>query len=300
MFLQGALGRKIYRMADGGGSGGGDGGTGTGEKPWFDSFDPETKGYIQNKGLDKKTAAEAFVEVSKFHREAEKFVGAPAAELVRLPKDPGSADWEKVHQRLGKPADAKEYDFSSVKRTGDKALDQALSDSIRQAAWNANLSKEGAVRLAQDVVKHLDGVETSTAAIKADKLAEEKKALEKNWGTNYSANKVIADATAKRLAQDLGMPPEDFAAAVNALEVSGTLGYSKILEMFRLLGTKIGEDRFVNGPGGGGDKVMSVDQAKARKAELMRDEAWKARYMKNGADERREMLALDRIISGVK
>jgi hypothetical protein len=296
-------GNRILRMAETGGAGGatGDGtGTGGGEKPWFDGFDAETKGYLQTKTWDKKTAAEAFLEASKAHREAEKFVGAPADKLLRIPDERATdtpearerhvQEWQKIHQRLGKPTDAKDYDFSSVKRTGDKALEQNLSDSIRQAAWNANLSKDGAIRLAQDVVKHLDGVESASAAAAADKLATEKRELDKNWGNNAAANMVVAKAAAAAL----GISPEGVAA------LERVIGYAKVMDMFRVIGTKIGEDRFVSPPGGGGGEVMTRDQAVAEKEALKKDKAWVDRYLKGGTDEKRRMDALDRIISGVK
>ena len=280
------------------------GGTG-GEKPWFDGFDSETKGYLTTRTWDKKTAAEAFLEASKAHREAEKFVGAPADKLLRVPDERTTdtpetrtrhaEEWAKIHERLGKPKEAKEYDFSTVKRTGDKPLDEVLAATIRQAAFDANLNKDGAIKVAGHIVKHLDGVEAARAAEKADKLAEEKKELEKNWGANYNANKIVAEETAKRLARELGLP--DLPAAVNALESSGMMGYSKIMEMFRNIGTKIGEDRFVSNNNQGGT-VMTLDQAKAEKADLMKDTAWRDRYLKGGSEEVRKMTALNKIISG--
>ncbi len=266
---------------------GNDAGAG-GEKPWFDTFDTETKGYLANKGLDKKTAAEAFVEVSKFHREAEKIIGAPASEIVRLPKDPVAPEWEKVYQRLGKPVDKKDYDLSSVKRAGDKPVEEALVDTIREAAWNANLNKESATRMANDIIKHLDSVENATVALKTDKLNVEKAELKKNWGSNEAANMVVAQGAVRAL----GVDP----SAVSALE--GQIGYAKVMEMFRNIGSKIGEDRFVNSNSPGGGSVMTKDQAVSEKAELMRDDAWKTRYLKGGVEEGRKMLALNRIITG--
>lgn len=296
MFIPGK--NRITRMAEGGGGAGGDpdvaavaaaaaAAAANANKSWYDSFDADTKGYLQNKGLDKKTPAEAFLEASKFHREAEKFVGAPANEMLRLPKEANDPKWEDVHKRLGKPADKKEYDFSTVKRAGDKALDEALSDTIRSAAWNSNVNKESAVRIAQDVVKYLDGVETATQAVKADKLIVEKAELAKNWGANAAANMVIAQGAAKAL----GVPPE----AIAALE--GQVGYAKVMDMMRNIGTKIGEDRFVNSPGGNNSGIMTRDQAVAEKNDLMADQAWKDRYLKGGVEEKRKMLALNTIIT---
>lgn len=279
-------GMKKFYMADAGAGTGGD--AGGDAKPWFDTFDADTKGYITNKGLDRKTAAEAFLEAAKFHREAEKFVGAPANEMVRLPKEANAPEWETVHQRLGKPKDKAEYDFAAVKHVGDKPLDAALADTLRAAAFNSNLPKEAAVRMATDIVKHMDGVAEAADAIKADKLAVEKAELMKNWGGNAAANRVVAEAAAKAL----GVSPE----AVAALE--GVVGYAKIMEMFRTIGTKIGEDRFVTSGGAGGG-IMTRDQAVAEKAELMRDRAWTTRYSAGGVEEMRKMTALNKIIVGV-
>ena len=245
---------------------------------------------MQNKGLDKKTAVEAFAEAAKFHREAEKFVGAPANEILRLPKDANAPEWAAVHERLGKPKEAKEYDLSTVKRTGDKAIDDALADTLRQAAYEGNVSKESATRIAANIVKYLDGKEAADAALYADKLATERAELDKNWGNNKAANMVVAQAAAAAL----GIKPE----AVAAMEK--VVGYAQIMEMFRTIGTKIGEDRFIMAPGGaGGNGIMTRDQAVAEKNSLKADGAWVNRFLAGGMEERRKMEALDRIITGV-
>ena len=78
---------------------------------------------------------------------------------------------EKCLERLGKPLNKKDYDFTAVKRAGDKSVDDVLADTLRQAAFDTNLSKEAAVRLAAGVVKHLDASDSASAAAYADKLA---------------------------------------------------------------------------------------------------------------------------------
>lgn len=282
------------RMADAGagtssgaGAAGAAAGGAAGDKPWYDGYDSETKGYVQNKGLDKKTATEAFLEVSKFHREAEKFVGAPTNEIVRLPKDPNAPEWKAVYERLGKPKEAKEYDLSTVKRAGDKAIDDALADTLRNAAFSSNLTKEGATRYASEIVKHLDAQDAARAALDADKISAEKAELKKNWGNNEAANMVVAQAAVRAL----GIDP----AAVAALEKG--VGYSKVMEMFRSIGTKIGEDKFVRSENGG-TGVMTRDQAASEKKAKMSDKAWSDRYLKGGVEEQRQMLVLNKIITG--
>jgi hypothetical protein len=277
---------KILRMADAGAGEGGVGGDG-GAKSWFEPLDAEVKGYLQTRGLDKKTAVDAFSEAYKAHREAEKLIGAPANEIIRLPKDPNAPEWKGVWERLGKPVEEKGYDLSTVKRTGDKPIEDALADTLRKAAFEANLPKDAATRVAASVIKHLDAEAAATAALATDKLNLEKSELKKNWGANEAANMVIAQAAVKAL----GVDP----AAVAALEK--VIGYSKVMDMFRNIGSKIGEDKFVNAGGGGNSGVMTREQAVSEKAELMRDSAWTKRYTAGGVEESRKMQALNRIIT---
>lgn len=259
------------------------------QTPWFSGFDEETRGYIQNKGLASKTMNDAFLQVSKFHREAERMIGAPANELLRLPKDQNSPEWAGVYKRLGALNAPDEYKFDGVKHTGDKPLNDALVDTLRKAAHSAHMSPDSAAEVAKSVVNYLDGIDANKAAEVATRLANEKKSLKDNWGANEAANMVVARAAAKALGVD-----------ENVLDALGNVaGYAKTMDMFRQIGMKIGEGRFVQTDNNGGDKVMTKEQALAEKTALKADAAWVKRYLSGGVEEKRRMEAIDRIISGV-
>lgn len=262
----------------------------TGEaQTWWAGYDDETKGYIQNRGLSTKPINEAFLATTKSHREAEKLIGAPANEIVRLPKDPASPDWANVWQRLGAAKAAEDYKFDGVKREGDKALDQGLVDTLRKASFEAHLTPDNANAYAKEVVTHLDRVEAGRRAEQQATLETEKKALKDNWGGNYVANSVIAQSAAAAL----GVSKDELEALGN------TRGYAKVMEMFRNIGTKIGEDKFVISQGGAGNTVMTKDQALAEKSALKTDTAWVKRFLQGGIEEKRKMEALDKIITGI-
>lgn len=261
----------------------------TNPNDWLSGLDEETRGYAQNKGLAGKPINEAFVAVSKFHREAEKMIGAPASELVRLPKEQNSPEWAAVYKRLGALNAPEDYKFEGVRLAGDKPLNEGLLATLRKAAFGAHLSSDAANVVAKEVATHLDSIETGRLAEETAKLQQEKSLLKANWGANEAANMVVARAAATAL----GVSPE----AVTALEK--TVGYSKVMEMFRNIGTKIGEDRFILASGGGGNQPMTKDQAAAEKSALKSDQAWVSRFLNGGREERQKMEALDRIISGV-
>lgn len=257
---------------------------------WHTGLDAELVGHVTNRGWDKLDPAKAAVEAAKAHREAEKYLGVPADRLVRLPAnltDP--VEMKPVWQRLGAPADAKDYDFTSVKDAAGQPIAAPLAEAIRATAFAANVPKDVATQIAATVVKHFDGVTKETNAVAEAKLTEERAALKTNWATNHDANMVVArDGAAK-----LGVTPEEVAA------LEKVVGYSKIMEMFRKVGAASAEHNFINPSNGGNNSpVMTREQAIARKAELTADLEWGKRYMNGGAPEKREMDALVRIIVG--
>lgn len=254
--------------------------------PWYKGkVDDVMVGIWQNRGLHDKDAATVAIEMTKAHAEASKFLGVPANELARLPKAGDAEGTKALMQKLGAPADAKDYDFSSVK-IGDKPLaeaNKALEDMLRATAAGTFMPKDAATKLAGEIVGFLQKQTTAEVAAKEAALLEEKAALAKNWGANAAVNKLMAQNAAKALGID--------EATVAALE--SVAGYSKVMEMFRQIGSKIGEDTFVGGGSGAGKGgVMTREQAIAKKNELMADAAWVARYMAGGTTERKEMTDL--------
>lgn len=259
--------------------------------PWFKGFDAETIGHLQNRGWDKKQAPEVVAEAIKSWKEAEKLVGVPANQVVRLPKDASDEKgWDAVWQRLGKPNDAKLYDFSDVKFADGTALEDGFVNTVRETAFKLNLPKDTATAFTRAFAKYLDDADITEKAEKTAKLAEQKAALKTNWGKNEAANTFVA----QRAAAALGIAPE----TVSALE--SVIGYDKIMEMFRSIGAKIGEDKFITGaqtPAGGG--AMTREEALAKKQDLMSNAEWRKAYLGGDKAKFREMQALEIIITGI-
>lgn len=249
---------------------------------WIDKVtDADTVGYFKNRGLDGKPIEEALLETAKAHREAQKIIGVPQDELVRMPKPTATPEEKKAfYVRLGMPGDPKEYEFGDIK-------DDKLKETLLKAATGGNLTKESAAAVAKEVSTYLTAIDTERAAQAAEKLTLEKAELAKLWGPNAAANMIVAQNAARAL----GIDQE----AVAALEK--VVGYSKVMEMFRTLGTKIGEDTLVKTPGGSG-AVMTREQAIARKKDLMNDAAYVKKFLASDTEAVREIQGLDRIIVG--
>lgn len=255
--------------------------------------DAELSGHIQNHGWEKLPAADAALAAAKSHREAAKLIGVPQDKIVRIAEPNDEVGRKAMWAKLGTPGDPKEYGIEGMKRSDGTALDPKLQDFMRTTFAAALLPKDTAARVGSELVKFLDGQAVSAAAERTAKLKEGHDALDKNWGANKEANLFIAKNAAAKLAAQVPGIQE----AVTALETQ--IGYDKVMEMFRVLGVQMGEARFVaNGsPGSPAGGVMSKDQAVARKAELSKDQAWTTRYLNGDAEAKREMLALNTIIT---
>ena len=256
---------------------------------WYEGkVDAETIGFWQNKGYDVSDPVKVSSELTKQYRAAEKFIGVPPDQVLRLPKADGKPEeFAAMWQRLGTPADAKDYDFSSVKFGGND-LDPAFADAMRQGLHAASVPKDKAAGIVASVVKYLESADTTEATLNGAKLAEEKASLAKNWADKFDFNRLTAMEGARRL----GISAEGIAAMENQI------GYAAVMEAMRKIGASTREDTFVErGVGGTGD-VTTVEGAMSRKAELMSDSGWVQRYLSGSQSEKREMDRLNTLIDG--
>lgn len=262
---------------------------------WFDgkTQDQELIGHIQNRGWDKKDAVTVALEAATAHRNAEKHIGIPADQIIRMPKLDDPAAVKSVMVRLGAPEDASKYDFSRVKKSDGTDLDASQVDLFRGIARDNFLPQVAAEKMATALIKAGSDAAVKRAAEEAANLKIEQDALDKNWGANKQANSFIAQQAASKFGSKI-------AAAVAALE--GKAGYAAVMEMMLEFGLKTGEDKFVNRPGGGtgNNEPMTISGAKASKADLMRDQAFVARFNSGDTEARKQMAALDYIIAGVR
>lgn len=260
-------------------------------KAWYDGAESTFLGHLQSHGWDKLPADQAAMKASQSHYEASKLMGVDPKLLVRLPKDASDqAALTNIRSKLGVPADAKEYEFTGIKFKDGTELDETTTTRLRAMAAKSYLTKDQAVTLARDVVEAMDADEAAEAAEYETKLATEKDTLAKNWGSNRNANMVVAQNAAKTLS----VPAE----VVSALEK--TMGYAATMELFRNIGTRMGEDKFItNGPGGAGGTFMTKQSADARLEQLTNDSDFQSRLMKGEAAAAKEFNDLTRVSAGM-
>jgi hypothetical protein len=271
------------------GQGGGNAGDVT-PPAWHASVDAETRGHWQSQQWDMSDPVRLAAAATKAHREAVQAAGGPIDRLLRLPEPTDTAAMRGVWERLGAPKEAAGYEFTGIKFSDGSDLGPEFETSMKASFHQAGVPKEAAAALTRDFVKFMEQSEAAEKAELQTKLQAQTAELQRNWGPNFEANRFIAKQAAKALGVDEGM--------LDTLETQ--LGYSKVMEMFRSIGTKIGEDKFVASGGGGSGNggVMTRDQAAARIADLRKDTAWVKAYLNGGSKEKSEMHALQVMIHG--
>ena len=258
-------------------------------KQWYDGADAETIGYLQNRGLDKQEPKAVALAAIKSHREAEKLLGHPAKDVIRLPKDGNDPAWRSVWDRLGVPGEAKGYDFSDVKFSDDSPLDAKFSEFLQTTFHTNNVPKSAAAGVARDVVKYLEGLGANGDSDAAAQLAIEKDGLKKEWSFNYNQNMIVASNAARALGVD--------EETIETLQNIKGVGYAKVMEMFRSIGEKIGEDRFVKGPSGGRSGPMTVAQATEQLDSLKADKVWIEKFNSGDTEAKKQFNQLTELIA---
>lgn len=266
-----------------------------GAKPWYDgvaNVPPEYIGHWQNTGLDKKTPAEAAVELTKGYLEARKFIGAPPSEVVLWPKDAGDEQrWQAVRTRLGVPTDKNQYDegLKALRQANGQPIDEEMVALGRELAAKVKLPAADAPALVQGIMEERDRRAAADLADRTAKIADSKAALKKDWGANFNVN----DQIARQTAQKLGIKRETVEKFENSSD------YAEIMNMFLSLGQRIGEDKLVL-PGSTvlNNGVMTQAQATAEIERLKTDAVFVEKWSKGDAEAVRLWNNLNKLKAG--
>ncbi len=259
------------------------------ETPWHTSLEEDLRNTAVSKGWDKLPLAGAVTEAMKSYRELEKHIGVPADRLLKLPDAADQEGWKAIHRRLGVPAEGAGYDFTGVKHSDGSAVEEPFLVFMRDAALRLNISKDSAGALASEFIKFGEKSDADAAIRDRAAVAIAHDALKQSWGAQADTNKFIAD----RAASLLGLGPE----VLNTLAASSS--YGAVMEGLRKVGVAMGEAALVGqGSTAPGQRIMTREEATARKAELIADRDWVARWGKGEKAAVDEINNLDRLIVG--
>lgn len=253
--------------ADGGGSPGS-----SGPPAWKDflAAQPEdVRGFVEMKGYT------GFDAVVNSYKDLEKAIGIPKEELLRVPKNGDPEIMKGVWERLGKPADPKEYVSVFGVKEGES---NEFAEAMAPIFDTANLTKSQAEALAKGWNEYVAAAEGKQTESYKQQLETEKKALSTEWGQNYESRLQMA----KEAMKEFGITPEQIA------QIEKETGFASTMKLFASIGERIGEDSLRGGEGGSDTTTPAA--AKAEIQALKADKAWVEKYM-GGDKEARDRMA---------
>lgn len=246
--------------------------------PFYAGFqDTELRGYIETKGFKEAQ------DLALSYKNLEKLVGVPADQVLRMPKEGDTEGWNKLHERLGRPAKPEDYELAVPE--GDSG---EYAKFIATAMHELGITKKQAQALAAKQNEFLGTQTAKEAEAYQATIKAQDTTLRSKWGQAYDKNLQVA----KGAFAELGITTE----AVNALEKA--MGFAGVMEFFHGLGAKIGEDKFVSAAGATGfNGVMSPAAAKARIQAIAKDPVLSVKYANGDAALKAEMDNLHRMLS---
>jgi len=231
-------------------------GQGTAEVNWLDGLSEESKGLADVKGWESADKAIGS------YRELEKFVGAAPEQLLKLPTDPDSEDWNGVYSRLGRPETSSDYKIDLPE--GVEA-DEGFMNSAKEAFHKAGLSGQQAqnvVDLWQNQVSESQTAMNEAADLKSQTELSE---LKREWGNGYDG--MIEQG--KRAVTQFGIDQQA------SEEMETAMGTKAFMKLWSDIGSKLGEDK-LEGQGAVGQTPAGANE---RISQLMMDESFMKSYM---------------------
>ena len=232
---------------------------------WTEGLGEDAQGYVENKGWS------GAGQMLDSYRNLEKAMGAPADQIVQIPKDAEDTDgWNSVYSRMGRPETADGYKLSDTP-VPDGAID--LTGDLKQWAHEAGLSQTQTAILYDRYNGKLSELVKEQHQQGTEMVQAEEAALKKEWGSAWDEN--IAAAT--RFRQRFGIDGE----TIDKLE--GALGLKGVLELTAKIGRGLGEHAMPTGSeedsGNGLAFGMTPGAAKAKIDELMLDKEFMGQYV---------------------
>ena len=248
---------------------------------WHTSFDDETRGWLQNRGLYEKSEKEALAAVLSTARNAEKKLGVPEDRRLTLPADrtaPGAMD--PVYNALGRPAAPEGYELKLPDDEAGKAITEVLAKSY----FESGLTKEQAAKVHADFEREVSAVFENQIAQEQTANQAEWQKLRDKWGSTFDVNTVIAREAVKAL----GANETEIAALEKALGSAPA-----VVELFARLGQKRSiEAPFLTGNPAYQSGITTPEAAKARIAELKSDPEWTRKFNNGDSTVLREYRSL--------
>jgi hypothetical protein len=263
---------------------------------WYETLEAPLLEHVTAKGWN-KPAADVISAAAMAHYEAQKLIGAPADQVLRMPKDASDPTYATVYDRivsLSAPKSADEYKFDDVKFRDGAAFEPEDAAWLREYATANKLTVQATRDLASRMVARteagLDGAAAQETAAKTANAA----ALQAAWSTQHDTN-LVASTNATEGLKALGIPVEKlFDGLPPDAYVAAQNGLVKLANQLREATFHGGG----NAPPRNDFAGMTPQDARAKFVELSANREWGAKALQIGTQEATYLANLQRIMVG--
>lgn len=232
-------------------------------KSWMDGFDDDTNAYVTNKGWKEPS------DLLSSYKNLEKFAGG-SKNILELPSADATPEaMDSFYNALGRPASADAYSFD-LPEGGDGEMHTWFKNTAHKHGLSDNQAKSLFADYNEMAGLRAEGSVDATRQQSENDIVN----LRKDWGPKYESNL----DSGKRAVHTLGYDEE----ALSALE--GKMGTSEMLKLFSQIGSKMGEDVFVDGDDKGGGFGGSAAGARQQISDLRTDTQFMDKYMSGDKD----------------
>lgn len=229
---------------------------------WYSGYDADTQGWMANRGLTAdELTPELFQKAVQGHRNAEKIIGVPADQVIRVPKEGDVEGFRSAMAKLGLPAKPEEYKLPTEGADPEFAA--------KAASWfhEAGLTQRQAEAVASKWNEFVASTQQNAMQQSEQQVEADVSALKKEWGAAHDQNVQVARQAVKAF----GLDSDTLA------KLESAMGYKGLMTFMHNLGAKVGEDKFVGGENTNG--VMVPAQAQQALKELGLDKDFMAAFI---------------------
>ena len=251
---------------------------------WSAALPDPIKAHITNRGLDKEDAPTAAAKLAGDHYAAQRLIGVPPEQILRLPKDAADPAYAEAYKRvasLGAYKEAAGYTFP-------EGTSESIAKSASETALKLGLPSHIAAELAAHMSAKTAEDSARSEAERTTALGAQQATLRANWGANYDLNLFKTTKVVEALGWDK--------ATLDSMQT--TVGGDKLMAALLGLAGKMSEAEILRGGGIPTGPSLNRDQALARKAEIMADAGTRTFTPVEFAAAQKELQQLAAIIVG--
>lgn len=250
---------------------------------WYDTLDADVKAHITNRGLDKMDAATAAAASAKAHFDAQKIIGHPPDQVVKLPKDATDPTFSGIYDRIvgmATPKTAEEY-----------VIDGPEAAFVKELALKHKLPLDAARGLAQGLVARTAATAAEHANTAEVTKSANQVALRTAWGGEYDQKAF----SATRVVEAIGFTPE----VLSAMAALPATEYVKNMNALASLSSQLNEAAILRGgnPVRNPDAGLDSGGAQAQLDALKQDRAWSQKYLAGDVEANNRFVQLTSIIA---